>query len=101
MEKRLLAIVLGDAALKHHFWPGRGANSGFKGTSSQIPNQFFTLIASSGSINLSWHFLHYLTSASERACSLLPPDFSKYAAFMSELKLREHEGRGEYITVSL
>jgi hypothetical protein len=23
-DKRLLAVVLGDAALKHHFWPGRG-----------------------------------------------------------------------------
>jgi hypothetical protein len=24
-------------------------------------------------------------------------DFSKYAGFMTELKLREHEGRGEYV----
>jgi hypothetical protein len=71
-----LAIVLGDAALKHHFWPGRGANSGFKGI-----------------------FLHFLVSAPQRACSLLPPDFSKYVTFMAELKMREHKGRGEYITV--
>jgi hypothetical protein len=56
-------------------------------------------VLSPGSINLSWHFLHFLISAPQRACSLLPPDFSKYVAFMAELKLREHEGRGEYITV--
>jgi len=71
-----LAFLIGDAAFRVHFWPGRGLNSAIK-----------------GAIALSRRVYHAYTAKQNSKGALRPGDFSFFSGFMTALRLREHEGR--------
>lgn len=78
-----LVSLVGDSALSHHFWAGRGMNSGIKSAVAWA-NQVSNLILRD-SVDL--------VGLVELREEILAP----YARFVENLKRREHEGRSFHI----
>jgi len=78
------AFVIGDAAFRVHFWPGRGLNSAIKGAIALARAAF-------------WAY-----DKEHRDGRRLRPvnnwDFSRFEGFMAMLRAREEEGRSRPVT---
>lgn len=67
-----MVFVVGDAAFRVHFWPGRGLNSAIKGAVALARDMYWVRRK-----NFAW----------------LPGSFNGYEGFMQQLRMREQEGR--------
>ncbi|CAF4957082.1 unnamed protein product, partial [Rotaria sp. Silwood1] len=79
--KKILAFLVGDAAMNVHFWPGRGMNSGMKAAMALARNIQRSYIA------------NILPHRQENHSSLPFLDFLDYESFMARLRAREQQGR--------
>jgi len=78
------AFVIGDAAFRVHFWPGRGLNSAIKGA-----------IALARAVFWAYDREH---KDGKRMRSVNNWDFSRFEGFMAMLRAREEEGRSRPVT---
>ncbi|CAF1188395.1 unnamed protein product [Rotaria sordida] len=86
--KKILAFLVGDAAMNVHFWPGRGMNSGMKAAMALARNIQRSYIA------------NILPHRQENHSSLPFLDFLDYESFMARLRAREQQGRSLRILAS-
>jgi len=81
---RARAFVIGDAAFRVHFWPGRGLNSAIKGAIALARAAF-------------WGYDRE-HKGGKRVRSVNNWDFSRFEGFMAMLRAREEEGRSRPVT---
>ncbi|CAF3375581.1 unnamed protein product [Rotaria socialis] len=85
-RRKILACVVGDAAMNVHFWPGRGMNSGMKAAMALARNIVRLFISNTLPAQIQVYTpLRYL-------------DFVDYEAFMTRLRAREQQGRSLRVT---
>jgi len=72
-----MVLLIGDAAMRVHFWPGRGLNSGIKSAVGLARRLFHTMIDK------------------RRRFGIRPADIAKWVGFMHALSVREQATRSE------